>query len=57
MTMYEMYPDSWTDAQASRYQRGSSDQPRRRARKEHSVVPAVLVQRLDGGRSAQADSA
>jgi hypothetical protein len=44
MTMYEMYPDTWTDEQTNRQQRGSSDQPRRRARKEHSVVPVVIAQ-------------
>ena len=37
--MYEMYPDSWlVDADRA------AEQPRRRARKEHTVVPAVLAQ-------------
>jgi hypothetical protein len=39
--MYDMYPDAWTVA-ADRSRRVPADQPRRRARKEHSVVPVIL---------------
>ncbi len=39
--MYEMYPDAWM-VTGDRQQRATGQQPRRRARKEHSVVPAVL---------------
>jgi hypothetical protein len=42
--MYEMYPDAWTVA-ADRQHQVHADQPRRRARKEHSVVPAILQAR------------
>jgi hypothetical protein len=55
--MYDMYPETWTDAQANRHQGGSSDQPRRRARKEHSVVPAIIAQRIDPARSTSGDLA
>ncbi|WP_344809898.1 hypothetical protein [Microlunatus ginsengisoli] len=41
--MYEMYPDAWTDEQAARQRPTGEDQPRRRARKPHSVVPAVIL--------------
>ena len=40
--MYEMYPDAWTVFD-DRHQ-ATGHQPRRRARKEHSVVPAILAQ-------------
>ncbi len=43
--MYEMYPDAWTDDRAVREQRDASDQPRRRARKEHSVISVELAER------------
>jgi hypothetical protein len=39
--MYDMYPDAWTVA-ADRQHKVPSDHPRRRARKEHSVVPVIL---------------
>jgi hypothetical protein len=39
--MYDMYPDAWTVA-ADRQHQVPTDQPRRRARKEHSVVPVIL---------------
>lgn len=39
--MYDMYPDAWTVA-ADRQHQVPADQPRRRARKEHSVVPVIL---------------
>ena len=42
--MYDMYPDAWTIAADCRHQ-VTTDQPRRRARKEHSVVPAILKAR------------
>jgi hypothetical protein len=42
--MYDMYPDAWT-VTADRQHQVPADQPRRRARKEHSVVPAILQAR------------
>jgi len=39
--MYEMYPDTWHVAEDG--QHDLAGRPRRRARKEHPVVPAVLV--------------
>lgn len=42
--MYDMYPDAWTVV-ADRQHQVHADQPRRRARKEHSVVPAILQAR------------
>ena len=39
--MYDMYPDAWTVA-ADRQHQVPAAQPRRRARKEHSVVPVIL---------------
>jgi hypothetical protein len=39
--MYDMYPDAWTIA-ADRQSQVPADHPRRRARKEHSVVPVIL---------------
>ena len=43
--MYEMYPDTWGAGGAERSRAESGAQPRRRARKEHSVVPPILVRR------------
>jgi hypothetical protein len=43
MTMYEMYPDAWPTPVTHRHAPGADDKPRRRVRKEHSVMPAVLV--------------
>jgi hypothetical protein len=40
--MYEMYPDAWPVVD-DRQPQAAGEKPRRRARKEHSVVPAVLV--------------
>ena len=40
--MYEMYPDVWM-VTADRQPSSVGPRPRRRARKEHSVVPAILV--------------
>jgi hypothetical protein len=42
--MYDMYPDAWTIG-ADRQHQVPADHPRRRARKEHSVVPAILKAR------------
>ena len=42
--MYDMYPDAWT-VDADRRHQVRADQPRRRPRKEHSVVPAILQAR------------
>jgi hypothetical protein len=49
--MYEMYPDTWQVA-ADRHP-DAAGKPRRRARKEHSVVPAVLVEQPPAGRPAR----
>jgi hypothetical protein len=38
--MYEMYPDAWP---VSSDRPSTGGRPRRRARKEHSVVPAILT--------------
>jgi len=40
--MYEMYPEVWTVPEDRRAQNPGL-RPRRRARKEHSVVPAILA--------------
>jgi hypothetical protein len=37
--MYEMYPDIWAVSD----DRPTPGRPRRRVRKQHSVVPAILV--------------
>ena len=39
--MYEMYPETWHVAEDGHHD--STGKPRRRARKDHPVVPAVLV--------------
>lgn len=39
--MYEMYPDDWA---ANAQPATNGDQPRRRARRVHSVTPSILVQ-------------
>ncbi len=39
--MYEMYPDDWA---ATAQPPTNGDQPRRRARRAHSVTPSILVQ-------------
>jgi hypothetical protein len=52
--MYEMYPDAWTDEQADRQRRLDDDQPRRRARKPHSVVPAVILEQSESGKPGPA---
>jgi hypothetical protein len=53
--MYEMYPDAWTDEQAARHRAHDGDQPRRRARKPHSVVPVVILEQTEHAK-ASADS-
>jgi hypothetical protein len=42
--MYEMYPDAWPAAPDRRSANAPADPPQRRARKQHSVLPAVLAQ-------------
>lgn len=50
--MYEMYPDDWaTTTQAPT----NGDQPRRRARRAHSVTPSILVQEQVVQGSTEAD--
>ena len=39
--MYEMYPDTWHVAEDG--QHDTAGRPRRRVRKDHPVVPVVLV--------------
>ncbi|BAK34820.1 hypothetical protein MLP_18060 [Microlunatus phosphovorus NM-1] len=38
--MYEMYPDDWA---ATPQPSTTAEQPRRRARRAHSVTPSILV--------------
>jgi len=40
--MYDMYPEVWA-VTSDRQPPSQGPRPRRRARKEHSVVPAILV--------------
>lgn len=49
--MYEMYPETWhvTD---ERHHDGT-EKPRRRARKEHSVVPIVLSSSASAARPSR----
>ena len=42
--MYEMYPEAWALAEA---QQRSANPPRRRPRKKHSVLPAVIARQLE----------
>ena len=42
--MYEMYPETWAAAAASR---DVPVPPRRRPRKAHSVLPAVIARQLE----------
>jgi hypothetical protein len=53
MIMYEMYPDAWTVVE-DRQQQATGGRPRRRARKEHSVVPAVISRQAVAVRPTQA---
>jgi hypothetical protein len=50
--MYEMYPDAWA---ATPQPPTNGDQPRRRARRAHSVTPSILVQEQVVQISAAAD--
>ena len=50
--MYEMYPDDWA---ATSQPATNGDQPRRRARRAHSVTPAILVQEQVVQGSSEAD--
>jgi len=38
--MYEMYPDTWHVAEDGHHD--TAGRPRRRARKEHPVVPVII---------------
>ena len=51
--MYDMYPDAWT-VSAARQHQVLADQPRRRVRKQHSVVPAILQARAHKADAAAA---
>ena len=42
LPMYDMYPEVWTVTD-DRQPPSPGPRPRRRARKEHSVVPAILI--------------
>jgi hypothetical protein len=53
--MYEMYPDAWTDEQANRRRHTDGDQPRRRVRKPHSVVPAIILEQSEASRDERRD--
>jgi hypothetical protein len=44
--MYEMYPHAWAVADA---QPPAEQRPRRRPRKTHSVLPAVIARQLEAG--------
>ena len=44
--MYEMYPQSWAVADVDAP--ADAERPRRRPRKAHSVLPAVIARQLDG---------
>ena len=44
--MYEMYPHAWAVADA---QPAAAPRPRRRPRKTHSVLPAVIVRQVEAG--------
>ena len=44
--MYEMYPEAWTQPPES------PGRPRRRPRKEHSVLPPVITLHIEALRAA-----
>jgi hypothetical protein len=46
--MYEMYPQAWAQ-QDGLGREGAGERPRRRARKVHSVLPAVIARQLEAG--------
>ena len=48
--MYEMYPEVWAVADA---QQGTPAPPRRRPRKEHSVLPAVIARQVQAAELRQ----
>jgi hypothetical protein len=52
--MYEMYPDDWA---ATAQPSTNGEQPRRRARRAHSVTPSILVQEkvVRGSEGKQSD--
>jgi len=41
--MYDMYPDTWPSSEPQRPRAVVVERPRRRIRKVHSVLPAVLL--------------
>jgi len=41
--MYDMYPDAWPQVEERRPVPSRPERPQRRARKTHSVLPAVLT--------------
>lgn len=49
--MYEMYPHTWSDGHVGHGRQSTNGQPRRRARRAHHVLPAVLRERIqpEGG--------
>ena len=47
--MYEMYPDTWHVAEDGHHD--TAGRPRRRARKEHPVVPVVPTAQAIPGRT------
>ncbi len=51
--MYEMYPDAWPVSD-DRQSQTAGHRPRRRARKEHSVVPAILLGSVDASKGSSA---
>ena len=53
--MYEMYPDAWPTVVDQHPQTGPADKPRRRVRKEHSVIPPVLDRQGTAPRSPDLD--
>lgn len=52
--MYEMYPDTWAAADKPQAP-ATTAKPRRRARKQHSVLPAVLAHLAPPVRTDQAE--
>jgi hypothetical protein len=50
--MYEMYPDAWPIEVDQRPQTDAGAKPRRRVRKEHSVIPPVLSRAASTPRTA-----
>jgi hypothetical protein len=48
--VYEMYPQSWAVADA---RPADTERPRRRPRKAHPVLPAVVARQLEGGETGR----